>query len=280
MNWRNLKSTSVVFFSEYRDKIDIPSVGTIAAQVLPPKLMVNPSPEAGATHAPMGLLSRFVGVITSPKATFEAVVAHPRWLGMLALVCLTIGVLVGGFLLTKAGQDAWLDAATSSPMAGQVNDQQYAGMQKIAPYVGYIAIVQMLIVVPLVYAAVAGILFLFFNVVSGGTATFKQLFTVVVHTGPIGVLAQLFTVPMNFAQGSMSSKTNLAVFLPMTEGSFLGRLLGTIDVFLIWQLILLAIGLGVLYRRRTQPIATTLFVVYGVIALMIAAVMTRFGGTN
>jgi len=115
---------------------------------------------------------------------------------------------------------------------------------------------------------------------SGGTASFKQLFTVVVHTGPIGVLAQLFTVPMNFAQGSMTSKTNLAVFLPMTEGSFLGRLLGTIDIFLVWQLVVLAIGLGVLYRRRTQPIATTLFAVYAVIALVIATVMSRFGGTN
>jgi hypothetical protein len=85
---------------------------------------------------------------------------------------------------------------------------------------------------------------------------------------------------MNAMQGSLSSKTNLAVFLPMAEGSFLGRLLGTIDVFLVWQLIVLAIGLGVLYRRKTGPIATTLFVIYGVIALMIAAVMSRFGGTN
>ena len=28
-----------------------------------------------------------------------------------------------------------------------------------------------------------------------------------------------------------------------------------IDLFLIWQLFVLAIGLAVLYRRRTQPIA-------------------------
>jgi hypothetical protein len=238
--------------------------------------MATPSTEAGATHAPKSLLSRFVGVIVSPKATFEAVVAHPRWLGMLALTCIAVGLLVGGFLMTKVGQDAWLDAA----MPGPVNDQQYAGMQRIAPYVGYMAVVQMFVMIPILYAAVAGILYLVFTIMSGGTATFKQLFAVVTHTGPIGVLGQLFTIPMNFAKGSMTSKTNLAVFLPMTEGTFLGRLLGTIDVFLIWQLLVLAIGLGVLYRRRTQPIATSLFVIYGVIALMIAAVMSRFGGTN
>ena len=44
--------------------------------------------------------------------------------------------------------------------------------------------------------------------------------------------------------------------------------------------IVLAIGLGVLYRRRTQPIAITLFVIYGIIGLIIAAVMTQFGGTH
>jgi len=161
-----------------------------------------------------------------------------------------------------------------------MSDQQYAGMSRMAPYVGYLAVVQMLVVLPIVYLVTSGILYLIFTIMSGGTASFKQLFAVVVHTGPIGVLAQLFTVPMNFAQGSMASKTNLAVFLPAMEGTFVGRLLGTIDLFLIWQFVVLAIGLGVLYRRRTQPIAIGLFVVYGVIALTIAAVMSRFGGSN
>ena len=53
--------------------------------------MTNPTTDAGATVAPMGLLSRFVGVITSPKATFQAVVAHPKWFGMLALVTIIVG---------------------------------------------------------------------------------------------------------------------------------------------------------------------------------------------
>ena len=102
--------------------------------------MPNPSTDSGvATAPPLGLLSRFIGVVTSPKATYESIVAHPRWLGMLALTCITVGLLVGGYLMTKAGQDAWLDAATNSPFSGPVNDQQYAGMQRIAPYVGYFA---------------------------------------------------------------------------------------------------------------------------------------------
>jgi hypothetical protein len=242
--------------------------------------MTNTSTASGIA-APAGLLSRFIGIITAPKETFQGVVARPRWFGMLALTCLTLAVLVGGYLFTQVGQDAWLDAASSSPFSGDISDQQYEAMQRMAGFAGYLAVAQMLIFVPVFYVVVAAILYAVFNAGMGGNATFKQLYTVVVHTGPIGVLAQLITVPLNYARGSMSSATNLAVLLPMLdETSFLGRLMGMIDIFIIWQLVVLAIGLAVLYKRRTQPIATALFVVYAIIAVALAAVMSRFGGSN
>jgi hypothetical protein len=53
-----------------------------------------------------------------------------------------------------------------------------------------------------------------------------------------------------------------------------------VDLFIVWYVIVLAIGLGVLYRRRTQPIAISLFAVYAVIAIGLAAVMSSLGGTN
>jgi len=52
--------------------------------------MANTTVETGAVPAPKNLLARFIGIITSPRATFEAVVAHPRWLGMLVLTTVVI----------------------------------------------------------------------------------------------------------------------------------------------------------------------------------------------
>jgi len=40
----------------------------------------------------------------------------------------------------------------------------------------------------------------------------------------------------------------------------------------------LSIGLGVLYRRKSGPIATGLFIVYGVVAAAWAAVLAWRGG--
>jgi hypothetical protein len=217
----------------------------------------------------MSLAARFFGVITSPRATYESIVAHPKWFGMLALSAIAVAVLVGGLLMTKVGQDAWFDAATNRP---GIADQQLQAMEKFAPYVGYVTVASMLIFMPLMLVLVSGILFAVFNAALGGTATFKQVFTVAVHAGPIGVLSQLFTVPMNYARGTMTSSTTLYVLVQsfVDETTFAAKFLGMIDIFLVWQLIVLSMGLAVLYRRRTQPIATTLLVVYAVIAVIVA----------
>src|SRR3989337_2288205 len=100
----------------------------------PPQTMAATPAQSGATRPPVSLLSRFIGIITAPRATYESVVAHPKWFGMLALVSVLMALLVGGFLLTKVGQEAWLDAATAT---GPVSGQQDQGMEKMGPFVGY-----------------------------------------------------------------------------------------------------------------------------------------------
>jgi hypothetical protein len=244
--------------------------------------MTNTSTEAGVRVAPMGLLSRLIGVVTSPKATFEAVVAHPRWLGMLALVTIIVALGVSLPLTTEAGRQAALDnnVRQMENFGVQVSDEMYANMAKGMRYAVYQTFASVLFVGPIISVILAGILYGVFALM-GGQATFKQLFAVYVHSTAISAVGQLFTGPLNYFRGSMSSATNLAVLLPMIdEHSFIGRLLGMIDLFLIWWLVLLAIGLGVLYRRRTQPIAIGLFGVYALIILAAAAVMSAFGRTN
>jgi hypothetical protein len=231
----------------------------------------------------MGLLSRFVGVVTSPKATFQSVVAQPRWLGMLALVTIVVAICMTLPMTTEAGRQAALDnnVQQMENFGMQVTDEMYANMAKGMRFATYQTFFSVLAVGPIFSVVFAGILFGIFAVLMGGQATFKQLFAVYVHSTAITAVAQLFTGPLNYFRGSMSSATNLSVVLPMVDDqSFVGRLLGMIDLFWIWWLLVLAIGLGVLYRRRTQPIALGLFGVYVVIIVGIAAVMSAFGGSN
>ena len=73
--------------------------------------------------------------------------------------------------------------------------------------------------------------------------------------------------------------TSVAAVLPFFEdNTFGGRLLGAIDVFVVWWIVSLAIGLGVLYKRRTGPIVTTMLGVYVVIGIAIAALRSALAG--
>lgn len=231
----------------------------------------------------MNLVARFLGIITAPKATFQNVVAHPRWLVMLLLTTAIIIVCTVAPMFTESGRLAALDQQVRQTEAFgiTVNEEMYAQMERNMRFAPYTTTAAILVFTPIMLLITCGILFAVFNAAMGGDATFKQLLAVVVHAGVISALGQLFTAPLNLMRGAAGSATNLAVLLPMIdETSFLGRLFGAIDLFIVWYVLVLAIGLAVLYRRRTQPIAIALLAVYGVIALAIAAVMSSFGGSN
>jgi hypothetical protein len=143
----------------------------------------------------------------------------------------------------------------------------------------YFATAAIFVFVPLVQVLMAGIALVIFNAILGGEATFKQVFAIVVHSGVIGVLQTLFVMPLNYVRETMSSATSFAVFLPMVDDmSFLGRVAGAIDIFRIWSIISVAIGLGILYKRRTAPIAWALLIFYFVVALAIAGIQYARSG--
>ena len=229
----------------------------------------------------MSLPARMVGVILSPRATYAAVAARPRVLGALAVVLTVIVAATFLFLSTEVGQQASLDdnVRRMEAFGRTVSDTQYAQMEQMAPYSRYFAAVFQLILMPILALIVAGLAYAVFNAALGGEAAFKQVYAIVVHSGAIMVVQALFGLPLAYARESLSGTTNLGVFVPfLDENSFPARLLGSIDLFVIWWAINVSIGLGVLYRRRTGPIATTLLVIYVVIGLVIAAVKTALAG--
>jgi Yip1 domain len=222
-----------------------------------------------------GLFSRIVGVIFSPRATFAEVAARPRSLGVLAISMAVVILALFALFKTEVGQQAWIDQQVrgAESFGRAMNDQQLQGMERIAPYIGYIVACLYLIAIPIVVAIMSGILLGVFNALLGGDATFRQVFAVVVHAGVITAVQIAIVMPLDYVRESLSSPTTLGAFASfLDENSFAARFLGSIDIFYVWWLFVLAVGLGVLYRRKTGPIATTFLVLYGGIALAIAAI--------
>jgi hypothetical protein len=224
-----------------------------------------------------GLASRLIGVLLSPRETFAAVAAKPRWLGVMVVTLVMSSAAYYLILSSPDMQDAIIDQQVRAieSNGNTVSDDQLANMER---FIGYIPVgyaVGIFILGPLFGAAIAGIFTGIFTTLMGGNGTFKQVFAVMNHAGFIPAISALFVAGM-LALGARPvgvrpPGANLGVFLPMLEEtSFLAVMLRSIDMFLLWWMVVLAIGLGVLYKRRTGPIATTFIGLYVVIALLIA----------
>lgn len=218
-----------------------------------------------------GLVARIVGVLVSPQDTFTAIAANPKWLGVLAITLTIAAVCQYVILSSPPMQDAMIDQALRNP---QANEQQVERIISILPY----ALAGGTLVLGAGFTAIiAGILMLIFSTLMGGSAKFKQVYSVVTHSGVVSSLQGILTAALLLAgakpSGTSPPGANLAIFVPMLEETgFTTKFLGAIDLILVWWIITLSIGLGVLYRRRTGGIAMTLLAIYLVIALIVGYV--------
>ena len=226
----------------------------------------------------MGLFARVWGVIIAPGATMAQIVANPRPVGILFICALVIGLAAASPMFTPAGQQAVLDSQveTRNAVGRPMSDDEYAMMQRIAPYFGYFTIAQMFVFLPIISMIIAALCWVVFNTILGGTASFKQVLAIVTHSHVIGALGAVLGAPLQILQNKVTpgGPFNLGALVPMLDpSSLVARFLGFTSVFAIWGFVVIGIGLAVLYRRGSVGIAIGLIVAYTLIAL---GVMSAF----
>jgi len=217
--------------------------------------------------APMGLFARAIGVITSPKATFQNIIAAPRPVGILLVVALVIGFATAAPQFSEAGREAVVQmqlkamAARGQEPSPQVED----GMRRDSQFFPYVTIGSTLIILPIITLFITALYWGFFNVVLGGTAAYKQVLAVVTHSQVITALGVLVGLPFMLSHPSMNmgGPFNLGVLVPsLEEGSRLAKFLTSISVFSLWGTFVTAIGLSVLYKKKTAGIFIVILIVF------------------
>jgi hypothetical protein len=226
-------------------------------------------PNATVAGAPaLSFPQRLVGMLFSPRATFESVAAHPVWLDVFLLTLVVLTAAWAAFLWSPVGAQAFLDQMISqAERAGRPTDN----LAQAFPIIRLVTVCAIPVIGPIFAVVIAGLLYGVFAAILGGGGSFKQVFAVQVHAGVVSALGQLVVLGLNYARGTMTSATTLGVFAPMLpEDSFVFKLLSTIDLVWLWYLVILAMGLAVLYKRKTATIATSFLSLYFVIAVIIA----------
>jgi hypothetical protein len=141
-----------------------------------------PATQPAAVQPPtpgLSFVARFVGVLTSPRATFADVAARPRWFGMIAAMVI-VGITAGTALMaTDAGKLAALDAMRNGMKTFGVNlppeveaRMEREIMEKPVWRMALETVGGQIVFGALAPLAIAGVFFLIFNVMMGGEATF------------------------------------------------------------------------------------------------------------
>lgn len=243
------------------------------------------SDTATAAHTGPGLFARALGMIVSPTDTFRAVVARPRPVGILFLVCLVFGLATGGPQLTDAGKRAALEAQVQQieRFTGQpVTPDQYVQLERQVGYSAYVVMGGVFVGIPFMTVLFSALYWAFFNIVLGGNAGFGQVVTVNAHSQVITALGALLGAPIQIMQGSFSQAGpfNLGALAPMLDpAGSLALFLGAVTFFGLWQSVVCGIGLGVLYKRPPAGIIIGLLVIYlGTTALFTVGLSSVMGG--
>jgi hypothetical protein len=182
---------------------------------------------------------------------------------------------------TEVGQVALVDQWERTTLAfGQpVDDARYDEFQALSGKGPLYGVATALVggpVLTLVLAVVVALVFRRAN----PNVSFSQVLAVVAHASVILAIRLLVSAPVSYMREATGGATSLGLWFPTLDAaSFAGRFMGALDVFVLWWVVLLAIGIGVLYGRRARSVAAAFLGVYAGLALLLAVAMTVLGGT-
>ena len=212
----------------------------------------------------IGLLSAAIGVITEPSETFKGLAAKPPRILASYLVVLILGVVGYALTIPTVTSEALIRGSIESRLEDanvtipeEDLDRQVEIGRTIGAVSGLIVAVVLIFIITLIVVGIIQFVAQFL----GGLGGFKQVFAVVCFAGipnALGGIIKGFLLlttdtsgldmtDLQAVQEALSPQISLAIFVSRDQ-LFLWTLFSTIDPFLIWSLVLTAIGVSVVHR--------------------------------
>ena len=220
-------------------------------------------------------------MVRSPKATLTEAVRHPRSLDLAVVIVAIAAVCSSGFLMTRVGQLAALDQQVRQleSFGVVITDERYEALRAMVPYRPIVTAAVILIGWPVLWLLSARAVQWLGRRMGRGEATFQQVLTIVVHASAILAVRAIVAAPINYARESLGGATSFSIIMPaFGESTFPARLFGAVDIFIVWWVVIVALGVSILYQTRTLPIARWLFGAYAGGAAALALTQALRGG--
>jgi hypothetical protein len=208
-------------------------------------------PEEEPQPKGLGEASRLTGVFFEPAKTFADVAARPGFwapLILIIVVSLVYMVLFGQHVGWERMAKQQLAASTrAAQMTQEQRDTQVQMTVKFAPVMSYVGI---LVGVPLAWLIWAAILLGIVKGMMSAQVRLKQVFAIVAYSSVPGVIMALLGIAVMFMKPPDDFNLqnplvfNPGAFMdPTTTSKFLYSVASSLDLFRLWTLVLIGIGL-------------------------------------
>jgi hypothetical protein len=234
----------------------------------------------------MGEFSRISGVFFDPKTAFADIAKRPTWIVPVVLVVI-FGLLVSVTIGQRVGWDRVVrqsmeTSSRTQQMTPEQREQAVAMGTKFASIMAYTGV----ILVPLVFAIMAGVLLGVASGIFSAGVRFNQVFAVVCYSSLTGIISAILTIVVLFLKNPDEVNVqnalafNPAAFMdPTTSSKFLYSLCTSLDLFSFWTILLIAAGLRAASGKKLTFASAVFAVVlpWGVYVLGKSALAGVFG---
>lgn len=220
----------------------------------------------------MSLPMRLFNVYVAPDEVFDYIAiarqSLANWIVPYALNCIVTIVFTwvafSNPTVVQDMRDQQTRGMDAQVAAGKITaaqrDQAAAFMEKMAPFMTAIGVVTTVIGLAFYTLVAGGVVWLIGVKLLKATLELGKAMEIVGLAGFVGVLGTVIKLSLVIWKGSINAGTNLALFLPQSSaGTFLFTFLSLCDLFLWWQIALMAFGLGKAARCNwLKPLALLL----------------------
>jgi hypothetical protein len=214
-------------------------------------------------------LGRLVGVLVSPEKTFRSIAERPTW--VLALVVLVLlGVLVSELTFRRMDPEEIVRAQSSfsgQDLSPAEVDQRIEVVEKFGRFGQLFKVV---LLGPLVLLTIALLSWMALRLL-GAELSYTSSLSVTLHSFMPWALALLLSLPVVFSRQSITNAenqeglllSNLGVLATEDTGPAFRTVLASIDLFTLWTIVLLTLGLSNVGRVSKGAAALTAIAIWG-----------------
>ncbi len=208
------------------------------------------------------MMKKILALYFSPQRLFSQLKEKPEWV-IPFIVVLVVASVVATLTIALTRDSLMPDQIEALKQRG-TTDEQIEQFMKIAR--GPIPLVSAAVFAPLTIAALLVIFALVTNLlipVFGGKSLFKNVFSVVSFSALVRVPASALKIILTAFAGTSQVATSLAMFTPnLAKNSFTYQLLNGFDFFVIWEVILVALGLSITNELKKQNAYILVFLIW------------------